>query len=550
MESQRNLLVIGLLFVSFLLFQEWQNKDIPVTVPTTTQTVAGSANGDVPAGTNTATQAPTDSQQSANLITVRSDVLALTIDTQGGDIVNAELLEHDLDLNSEENFILLHNIAGQVYVAQSGLIGANGPDANADGRPVYATTATEFTMDGDTLSVPLSYTDANGVEFTKVFTLTRGAYNVDVEYQINNKTSQAISVQMYGQLKQDIDQPGKESGGMMARAYRGAALGTSEKRYEKYDFDDISEANLNRVTPGGWIGMLQHYFVSAWIPQADTENNFYTKNIGRSSFTSGQAIIGFKGPIQTIAANTQTTVSAELWVGPKLQDEMGQLADGLDLTVDYSWLWFIAQPLFKLLQFFQSFVGNWGVAIIMITFTVRGIMYPLTKAQYTSMAKMRLLQPKLTALRERHGEDRQKMSQAMMALYKEEKVNPLGGCFPMLIQMPIFMSLYWALMESVELRHSPFMLWIHDLSAQDPYYILPLLMGATMFIIQKMSPTQVQDPMQQKVMQFMPVMFTFFFLWFPAGLVLYWVMSNIVTIIQQTIIFHNLEKQGLHSKKK
>jgi YidC/Oxa1 family membrane protein insertase len=228
---------------------------------------------------------------------------------------------------------------------------------------------------------------------------------------------------------------------------------------------------------------------------------------------------------------------------------MAEAADNLDLTVDYGWLWFIAQPMFKLLLFFQSIVGNWGVAIILITFTVKGALYPLTKAQYTSMAKMRLLQPKIKALRDRYGEDRQKMSKAMMELYKKEKVNPLGGCFPILLQMPIFIALYWSLMESVELRHAPFMLWIQDLSVKDPYFILPVLMGVSMFFIQKMSPTTVQDPMQQKVMKFMPMIFTAFFFMFPAGLVLYWLMSNIVTLIQQSIIYRNIEKQGLHPKK-
>ena len=547
MESQRNLLVIGLLFVSFLLFTEWQNKDNPVAVPTTTQAIINSLTGDVPAGSDSSTDAPT-STQSNNLITISSDVLELTIDTLGGDIVRADLLEHATELDAEERFTLLQNDATNIYVAQSGLIGANGPDANENGRPQYSTTATSFTISGDTLSIPLSYTDANGVEFTKIFTLTRGDYDVDVSYKINNQSANAISVQMYGQLKQNIDLATDESSGMMMKAYRGAALGTTDKRYEKYNFDDISDANLSRTTAAGWVGMLQHYFVTAWIP-GDSQNQFYSLNIGRTDFTQGQAIIGFKQPVEAIAANSEATISAKLWIGPKLQDEMGELVEGLDLTVDYSWLWFIAQPLFKLLQFFHGLVGNWGIAVIMITFTVRGAMYPLTKAQYTSMAKMRLLQPKLTALREKCGDDKQKMSQSMMALYKEEKVNPLGGCFPMIIQMPIFISLYWALMESVELRHAPFALWINDLSAQDPYYVLPLLMGVTMFMIQKMSPTQVQDPMQQKVMQFMPVMFTFFFLWFPAGLVLYWLMSNVVTIIQQTIIFRSLEKQGLHSKK-
>jgi len=547
MESQRNLLVIGLLFVSFLLFTEWQNKDNPVAVPQTSQTIAASSTGDIPAGNSIETDAP-NTQQSNNIITISSDVLELSIDTQGGDIVQANLLEHAVELNEDERFVLLQNNATNIYVAQSGLIGANGPDANTNGRPLYQTSQEAFELSGDTITVPLTYTDANGVEFTKKFTLTRGSYDVEVSYLVNNKSANSIAVQMYGQLKQNVDLTDDESSSMMMKAYRGPALGTSDKRYEKYDFDEVADANLSRSTVDGWVGMLQHYFVTAWVPGSG-QNNLYSLNIGRNEFSNGQAIIGFKKPEQIIASNQQATISAQLWIGPKLQDEMGAIIDGLDLTVDYSWLWFIAQPLFKLLQFFQSLVGNWGLAVIMITFTVRGLMYPLTKAQYTSMAKMRLLQPKLTALREKCGDDKQKMSQSMMALYKEEKVNPLGGCLPMVIQMPIFISLYWALMESVELRHAPFALWINDLSAQDPYYVLPLLMGATMYLIQKMSPTQVQDPMQQKVMQFMPVMFTFFFLWFPAGLVLYWLMSNVVTIIQQTIIFRTLEKQGLHSKK-
>ncbi|MCX9457925.1 membrane protein insertase YidC, partial [Vibrio cholerae] len=239
-----------------------------------------------------------------------------------------------------------------------------------------------------------------------------------------------------------------------------------------------------------------------------------------------------------------------LWVGPKLQDAMEKVAPNLDLTIDYGWLWFIAKPMFQLLQFLHGIVGNWGVAIILITFIVKGLLYPLTKAQYTSMAKMRMLQPKLQAMRERLGDDRQRMSQEMMELYKKEKVNPLGGCLPLLLQMPIFIALYWTLMESVELRHAPFMLWIHDLSAPDPYYILPILMGVSMFFLQKLSPSAVTDPIQQKVMNFMPVMFTVFFLWFPSGLVLYWLVSNCVTIIQQQVIYRSLEKKGLHSRDK
>jgi YidC/Oxa1 family membrane protein insertase len=287
--------------------------------------------------------------------------------------------------------------------------------------------------------------------------------------------------------------------------------------------------------------MIQHYFAAAWIPRNEPGTNLYTRVIGNLGD------IGVRMPNKTIATGDQANFEATLWVGPKLQNEMAAVAPNLDLVVDYGWLWFIAKPLHSLLAFIQSFVGNWGLAIVGLTFIVRGAMYPLTKAQYTSMAKMRMLQPKLQAMRERLGDDRQRMSQEMMELYKKEKVNPLGGCLPLILQMPIFIALYWALMESVELRHEQF-LWLQDLAAMDPYFILPLLMGASMFIIQKMSPTTVTDPMQQKIMTFMPVMFTFFFLFFPSGLVLYWLVSNIVTLIQQTLIYKALEKKGLHSK--
>ncbi len=286
--------------------------------------------------------------------------------------------------------------------------------------------------------------------------------------------------------------------------------------------------------------MIQHYFATAWIPRADN-------NVLSTRTTSQYGYIQTKTS-DTIPAGTRKTLTATLWVGPKLQEQMAAVAPSLDLVVDYGWLWFIAKPLHWLLSTIQTFVGNWGLAIIMLTFIVRGAMYPLTKAQYTSMAKMRMLQPKLQEMKERIGDDRQRMSQEMMALYKREKVNPLGGCLPLVLQMPIFIALYWALMESVELRHAPFLGWIQDLSAQDPFYVLPLLMGASMFLIQKMSPTTVTDPMQQKIMTFMPVVFTFFFLFFPSGLVLYWLVSNVVTLLQQTLIYKSLEKKGLHSR--
>ena len=350
-----------------------------------------------------------------------------------------------------------------------------------------------------------------------------------------------MNIQLYGQLKESIQE---HSTNLMMPVYRGGAFSTDDVKYSKYKFDDMLEANLAKQTQGGWVAMLQHYFVSAWVPLATDQNELFSK-----VYQGKDAAIGFKSPIKTISANSTEEYGINLWIGPKLQDEMSQVGENLDLTVDYGWLWWLAQPLFKLLLFFQGIVGNWGVAIILITFTVKGVLFPLTKAQYTSMAKMRLLQPKIKELRDRYGDDRQKVSKAMMELYKKEKVNPLGGCFPILLQMPIFIALYWSLMEAVELRHAPFMFWIQDLSVQDPYYILPILMGVSMFFIQKMSPATVQDPMQQKIMKFMPLVFTFFFLWFPAGLVLYWLMSNIVTLVQQTIIYRQFEKQGLGHKK-
>lgn len=558
MESQRNLLIIALLLVSFLIWQKWdEHKNPPVVAQQSSQTsqVADGDDANFIPESDTAQAAaeggiPTDATAptKSNLITLVSDTLQLTIDTQGGDILGTELLEHDDSLDSDDKFVLLTNNGNFVNIAQSGLIGRDGPDTIGSDRPVYRSEQKDYVLAAgqDTLSVPLTFTNNNGVVFTKIFTLTRDSHVVKVSYQIDNQSAEPVEVQLFGQLKQSLDKPereGESSGGMlMASAYRGPAYSTDDTRYTKYDFKKVKDANLAQTTANGWVAMLQHYFVSAWIAPLEDGNQIYSSYVSKRN----QAIIGFKAQPVTVAAGSEQTISAELWLGPKLQKKMAAAATNLDLTVDYGWLWFIAQPLFKLLHFLQSFAVNWGLAIILTTFVVRGVMYPLTKAQYTSMAKMRMLQPKLAALKERFGDDRQKMSQGMMELYKKEKVNPLGGCLPILVQMPIFISLYWVLMESVELRHAPFILWINDLSVRDPFFVLPILMGISMFLIQKMSPSTVTDPMQKKVMQFMPIIFTFFFLWFPAGLTLYWLVSNVVTITQQWYIFRQLEKKGLH----
>ncbi|MCG9684868.1 membrane protein insertase YidC [Vibrio sp. Isolate23] len=539
MDSQRNILLIALALVSFLLFQQWQVAKNPAPQPVE----QAQSSSTLPAPTLADDLDPAPAQQaSAKTITVTTDVLTLSIDTVGGDVIAADLNQYSAELDSSDSFVLLKDEPGHQFIAQSGLVGPQGIDLSSSNRPAYSVNADSFTLeDGqDELRIPMTY-QANGLEYTKTFIVKRGSYAVDVEYDVVNNSGNNATFGMYAHLRQNLMDAG---GSITMPTYRGGAYSTEETRYKKYSFDDMQDRNLSITLPDGqgWAAMIQHYFASAWIPRNEPGTNLYTRVIGNLGD------IGVRIPNKTIATGDSAQFNATLWVGPKLQDAMAETAPNLDLVVDYGWLWFIAKPLHTLLSFIQSFVSNWGLAIIALTFIVRGAMYPLTKAQYTSMAKMRMLQPKLQAMRERIGDDRQRMSQEMMELYKKEKVNPLGGCLPLLLQMPIFIALYWALMESVELRHSPFFGWITDLSAQDPYYILPLLMGASMFLIQKMSPTTVTDPMQQKIMTFMPVLFTGFFLFFPSGLVLYWLVSNIVTLIQQTLIYKALEKKGLHSK--
>ena len=539
MDSQRNILLIALALVSFLLFQQWQVAKNPAPQPVE----QAQSSSTLPAPTLADDLDPAPAQQaSAKTITVTTDVLTLSIDTVGGDVITADLNQYSAELDSSDPFVLLKNEPGHQFIAQSGLVGPQGIDLSSSNRPAYSVNADSFTLeDGqDELRIPMTY-QANGLEYTKTFIVKRGSYAVDVEYDVVNNSGNNATFGMYAHLRQNLMDAG---GSITMPTYRGGAYSTEETRYKKYSFEDMQDRNLSITLPDGqgWAAMIQHYFASAWIPRNEPGTNLYTRVIGNLGD------IGVRMPNKTIATGDSAKFNATLWVGPKLQQEMAETAPNLDLVVDYGWLWFIAKPLHTLLSFIQSFVSNWGLAIIVLTFIVRGAMYPLTKAQYTSMAKMRMLQPKLQAMRERIGDDRQRMSQEMMELYKKEKVNPLGGCLPLLLQMPIFIALYWALMESVELRHSPFFGWITDLSAQDPYYILPLLMGASMFLIQKMSPTTVTDPMQQKIMTFMPVLFTGFFLFFPSGLVLYWLVSNIVTLIQQTLIYKALEKKGLHSK--
>ena len=547
MESQRSLLFIALMVVTYLLFNQWQQDKVPAieqTVQAQSQAInSTNENGDfVP--TSTDSVAPEQTVSSSKLITIDTNVLTLKVNTQGGDIVEAKLKAFDTKQGSGIPYTVMQN-GSHKYVAQSGLTGANGIDrviaAQGNGRPVYTTSSNHYEINSDgNLIVDLNFQDESGMQVTKRFTFTANSYRVDVDYLINNNTNNSISVQMYAQLKQSTTVDSKTG---MLPTYRGAAYSTEEDRYEKYKFDDIKDETLNVSTKGGWIAMLEHYFVSAWVPNADNVNQIY------STYSSNaDAVIGYKAPTQIINAHSEGKTSAIFYVGPKDQEVLEKIAPNLDLTIDYGFLWMISQPLFWLLLKIQSIVSNWGVAIIIITLIVKGGMYPLTKAQYTSMAKMRELAPKMAKLKERFGDDRQKMSQATMEMYRKEKVNPAGGCLPLIFQMPIFLALYWVFLESVELRHAPFVLWIQDLSAMDPYFVLPILMGISMFVMQKMQPMTVQDPMQQKIMQYMPVLFSVFMAWFPSGLVLYWFVSNLISITQMKIIFSGIEKRKQAAK--
>jgi YidC/Oxa1 family membrane protein insertase len=559
MDIKRTILIVALAIVSYVMVLKWNQDYGQAALPT--QNVAANA---VPAGlpdtvsgTNTAasddipraageTNAPAEVPVAAStdLIQVKTDVLDLAIDPQGGDVAKLTLpLYPRRQDHPEIPFQLFDNGGERVYQAQSGLIGTNGPDASATGRPVFSSEKKSYQLaDGqDQLVVDLKFSK-DGVNYIKRFTLKRGLYDIVVTYLIDNQSAQPWTGAMFAQLKRDASSDPSSSTATGTATYLGAALWTSSEPYKKVSMKDIDKvaedkqkAPITYNVNGGWVAWLQHYFVTAWIPQPG-QNNL----VAARKDTKGNYIIGYTGPALTVAPGAKAETSATLYAGPKSQAVLKELSPGLELTVDYGILWFIAQPIFWLLQHIHSIVGNWGFSIIFLTMLIKGIFFPLSAASYKSMARMRAVAPKLAALKEQHGDDRQKMSQAMMELYKKEKINPLGGCLPILVQMPVFLSLYWVLLESVEMRQAPFILWITDLSIKDPFFILPIIMGATMFIQQRLNPTP-PDPMQAKVMKMMPIIFTFFFLWFPAGLVLYWVVNNCLSISQQWYITRKIE---------
>ena len=476
-------------------------------------------------------------ETSRQLISVTTDVFSLQIDPLGGDIVRVALPGYPATLKTPDiPFVLVD--PRNAYVGQSGLIGPNGTDKRG-GRPVFQSSTQSFDMgSSEELRVPLTHVQEDGSRVTKTFVLRQGDYLIDLEYQVTNAAATPWQGGLFVQMKRDGQDPMTASDNLMGlQPYVGGATRSDQEFYRKLDFDDLEEESYKLTRSEGYMAMVQHYFVSAWVPEGNDEVTYQARKLRNQDVY----LFGFTTPAVAIAPGETGTLAAGFYSGPKDQYRLEEIATGLDLVVDYGFLWWLAQPLFWMLTRIHDLVGNWGVAIIGLTMVVKLLLYPLSAASFRSMAKMRRLQPEMTRLKERYGDDRQKFSQAMMDLYKKEGANPLGGCFPILLQMPVFLALYWTLMESVELRQAPFFLWIDDLSAMDPYFILPILMGISMYLTQRMQPVP-PDPIQAKVFQYMPIMFTFFFLWFPSGLVLYWLVNNILSIMQQWYVTRQIEK--------
>lgn len=553
MDWLRTALIAGIALICFLLvirwndFQERTQAADPQSTVAQQPTVSEDAGGQIPEAAsipdakNGSSTTVTEQQNppAASTVHVRTDVLDITIDTKGGDIVRAALPTFYREIDQpDQPYLLLDKSAHHTYVARSGLIGENGTDSNQS-RPQFQAQQNDYVLQPgeESLSVDLTHRQENGALVTKRFTFEAGSHLINISYIINNQSQSPWQATIYGQIKRDSYNPVK-SAGLGMQPFLGAATTTTEDNYYKLDFDDLADENFKHQKQGGWVAMVQHYFLSAWVPPAEDLNSFQLFKLNNADMY----FLQFTGEPFTVAPGATGEKSVGFYAGPKDIRTLEQIAPYLDLTVDYSFLWWIAKPLFYALDTIHGFVGNWGVAIILLTMCIKLLFFYPSAVSYRSMAKMRKIQPKMAELKERYGDDRQKFSAEMMKMYRQEKVNPLSGCLPILIQMPVFLALYWVLMESVELRHAPLFLWIQDLSVKDPYYVLPLIMGASMWIQQKLNPTP-PDPMQAKVMQMMPVFFTFLFLFFPAGLVLYWVVNQTLSITQQYVITKQIENQ-------
>ena len=555
-EIQRVVLLIAMAATAYLLILAWNDDMEAAKVPTVYSDAPLMAQEEpftapapievdefAPGGADIPAATPSDSVVSSTpveltnrLVKVETPALLVWIDLKGGDIVRVQLPTYPVTLEEPDTpFLLMDQSAARTYIAQSALIGPDGIDRSGE-RPLYsAPNASVVLNDGGDVTLR---TTVDGAKVTKTFVFEADSHLIDVRYDVTNVDQQPKTMRMLSQIKRDRLPPSTDETVPLAPSpYLGGAVTTEENNYEKIDFDDIDEGSFQATTIGGWVAFLQHYFLTAWVAPENQATSYHARKT-----SDGYYLFGFTGQSQTIGSGQTGTWTARFYAGPKDQVELEKIAPHLNLTVDYGFLWWIAIPLFKALTFFHDIVGNWGLAIILLTLSVKALLAGFSAKGYRSMANMRRVAPAMKRLQERYSNDREKLSKEMMALYQKEGANPLGSCLPMLLPMPVFLALYWVLLESVELRQAPFIFWINDLAAMDPYFILPLLMGASTYLMQALNP-QVGDPMQVRVMKLMPIMFTVLFLFFPAGLVLYWLINNLLSLAQQTYVYRKVEQE-------
>ena len=545
LEQLRTLLIVGMCVVVFLMWQQWRIDygPAPVETPSATREDGGNARSAAPAELPDDTgvpEIPSDaidddvapapavpSVAVREVLSVRTDVVNAEIDLVGGNLQRLELLHYPISVDRPDlPFGLLGDAEPDVFVAQSGLLSSS---AAPNHRAVFRSARREYALgDANELQVRLDWDHEGPLSVTKVYTFRRDSYLIDVRYEIRNNGDTPWSGRLYGQFLRAEVPP--EGGLFRTYTYTGGVISGPEKPYEKIEFSDMEKNRLERETTGGWVAMIQHYFAGAWIPDQSVTNRFYSLEPDGVRY-----VIGLMTPGVRVPPGDASVLNVGLYVGPKIQARMKEAAPNLQRAVDYGWLWLIAQPLFWLLDWIHGVVGNWGWSIIILTLLVKLAFFHLSAASYKSMARMRKVQPRITAIRDRYGGDKSQVNQKMMELYREEKINPLGGCLPIVVQIPVFIALYWVLLESVELRQASFVFWLEDLSVYDPFFVLPLLMGGTMFIQQKLNPAP-PDPLQARIMMALPFVFTFLFLFFPSGLVLYWFVNNLLSIAQQWII--------------
>lgn len=531
MDTRRLILFVIFSFSIMLLWDAWQKEHAPETPVTQTAATPQGAPADKPQENGGF------SLKKGERITVKTDRYAAVIDTVGGDLRQLSLLEHKADDNSGPYELMSDQSSDKLYVAQTGLKG--------DGLPThyqtFTTTQTSYVMQEseNSLEVRLTAPETNGISVDKIYTFHRGQYQIDVRYEIKNNSAQAISPSVYYQIIHDSQ---SNQGSKMMPTFTGGAYFTEADKYNKVKFDEMAKKDVSINAKDGWVGLVQHYFVSAWIPQSKAERKFYTTKLSENDYSIGTIL-----PVGQIAPGATKTVDAKLFSGPQEQDDLEAAAPGLEYVVDYGILTVIAKPLMWLLTHIYDLVKNWGIAIIILTILIKAAFFKLSASGYRNMAHLREMAPRMQALKDKFGDDKQKLQQAMMEMYRTEKINPMGGCLPILVQIPVFISLYWVLLGSVQLRHAPFFGWIQDLSATDPYFVLPILMGATMIIQTTLNPPPT-DPIQAKVMKIMPVLFSVFFFFFPAGLVLYWLVNNILSIWQQWAINRMIHAEAVAKK--